>query len=468
MSTKIEGGDLSSKSICSVTSTLSTSRHLDTERPYEHDKSVHGTATVSLDASQSREKVELFFEDSTLKTVERDLPTFDKSELKLGKFLGRGGFSDVDEIKGIQAGFHRLRRTNSMALDNKESREFIAAHCTRPSGDARYAIKKHRRDVLKDPERCWEGIVDLVVETRFLINLEHPNIIKLRGIAACDPFSEDYFLVLDRLCNTLQTRLKAWSGQQQKSNNLVSRLKDLKGIKRAYFLEERLAAAFDLSSAIEYMVSLRFSFKCSRRTIRSGFLTRFVHIYYDPQHSSPHSIIHRDLKPDNIGFDVRGDIKIFDFGMARELLRLAEHSDGTYNFTQMTGTLRYMAPEVALGHPYNASVDAYSFSIILWEILALDRAYKSLTSEDEFKTAFRKGNRPRLQSSFSERCKAILAGGWSPKLQDRLTMSTINGMLRRELIRLRNGDDTGLELGRRRSTFVFVRKTRSIKAALGL
>jgi serine/threonine protein kinase len=30
-----------------------------------------------------------------------------------------------------------------------------------------------------------------------------------------------------------------------------------------------------------------------------------------------HSIIFRDLKPQNIGFDVRGDVKIFDFGMAR-------------------------------------------------------------------------------------------------------------------------------------------------------
>ena len=30
-----------------------------------------------------------------------------------------------------------------------------------------------------------------------------------------------------------------------------------------------------------------------------------------------HSIIFRDLKPQNIGFDVRGDVKIFDFGLAR-------------------------------------------------------------------------------------------------------------------------------------------------------
>ena len=30
-----------------------------------------------------------------------------------------------------------------------------------------------------------------------------------------------------------------------------------------------------------------------------------------------HTIIFRDLKPANIGFDVRGDVKIFDFGLSR-------------------------------------------------------------------------------------------------------------------------------------------------------
>ena len=37
--------------------------------------------------------------------------------------------------------------------------------------------------------------------------------------------------------------------------------------------------------------------------------------------------------------------------------------------TGNTGTLRYMAPEVALGEYYNQSVDVYSFGIITWQIL---------------------------------------------------------------------------------------------------
>jgi serine/threonine protein kinase len=57
------------------------------------------------------------------------------------------------------------------------------------------------------------------------------------------------------------------------------------------------------------------------------------------------SIIYRDLKPDNIGFDVRGDVKIFDFGLAKEFDPAKKAADGTYKLTADTGSLRYMAPE---------------------------------------------------------------------------------------------------------------------------
>ena len=50
-----------------------------------------------------------------------------------------------------------------------------------------------------------------------------------------------------------------------------------------------------------------------------------------------HSVIYRDLKPENVGFDVRGDVKIFDFGLARELDLNEKLDDGTFNLTGETG-----------------------------------------------------------------------------------------------------------------------------------
>jgi hypothetical protein len=49
-------------------------------------------------------------------------------------------------------------------------------------------------------------------------------------------------------------------------------------------------------------------------------------------------------KPDNLGFDVRGDVKLFDFGLAKELDVKKKLEDGTYHLTADTGSLRYMAP----------------------------------------------------------------------------------------------------------------------------
>ena len=99
-------------------------------------------------------------------------------------------------------------------------------------------------------------------------------------------------------------------------------------------------------------------------------------------------ILFRDLKPANIGFDKTETLKIFDFGLARELREVDKDPDmpGMYRLSNMTGSLRYMAPEVAImGQPYNESCDVYSFTIVLWEMLSLKRAYMAVgTTQDAF------------------------------------------------------------------------------------
>ena len=77
------------------------------------------------------------------------------------------------------------------------------------------------------------------------------------------------------------------------------------------------------------------------------------------------------MKPDNVGFTAEGDLKLFDFGLVT-CVRSRQDSKTCYEMTGYTGSLRYMAPEVALRLPYNEKVDVYSYGIMVWQ-MARDR-----------------------------------------------------------------------------------------------
>ena len=157
--------------------------------------------------------------------------------------------------------------------------------------------------------------------------------------------------------------------------------------------------------------------------------------------------------------------QIFDFGLARELLKSDAIGDGTYKLTNMCGTLRYMAPEVyTTSTPYNSKCDVYSFAILLWEILALKRPFERIRSEVTFADkVVRGGQRPRLCRSWPKTCRRLLLRSWDGDFESRFSMRELNEGLRFELFFLQ-GVEYSVDEMRRRSTFVFERKPRPVHA----
>lgn len=152
----------------------------------------------------------------------------------------------------------------------------------------------------------------------------------------------------------------------------------------------------------------------------------------------------------------RGDIKIFDFGLAKEVANLPMHDDGTYKLTGMTGSPRYMAPEVGLEKPYNSTCDSYSFAVMLWEMLAMKVPFELYTLKKlQEKVWAREHKRPFVDEAWPVPIKILLKRSWAQDLSTRNDMDQIVGILRKECVRARGGDEAGLEHQRRRSTFVF-------------
>lgn len=82
--------------------------------------------------------------------------------------------------------------------------------------------------------------------------------------------------------------------------------------------------------------------------------------------SHRHGIIHRDVKPGNVMVTPNGQVKVMDFGIARDI------ASGATTMTQTSaviGTAQYLSPEQARGERVDVRSDIYSTGCVLYELL---------------------------------------------------------------------------------------------------
>lgn len=315
------------------------------------------------------------------------LPRFAHEDMIVGRLIASGGFSNVHHIESFGP-------SSVLDADRKN-----------------YVVKHLNPKLANEPKKMAVGAKDLVMEAHFLASLNHKNIIQLRGMCAAGVAgyaetgrAEGFFLIFDQLERTLSQQLQQWrqiETRQQLTNAkhsslFSSLLSHHKGQKNMITFQERIRTAHDIACAVTYL--------------------------------HERNILYRDLKPGNCGYDEEGNMVIFDFGLAVELPH-SEDPNQLYNLAGNTGTARYMAPEVIKNKPYNFKADVFSFTTLLWEIVALKKPFADLSGQDVKEWVADLGNRPHISKTWPQALRKLMKAGWSVELDARPTMKEVRDTL---------------------------------------
>lgn len=332
--------------------------------------------------------------------IERPVPTFERDEIFEDTVIGKGAFCVVTEVQFMKLKGEHVHSSHSLqGTDNLQIRSLVP-DSYKTDENPKYALKRVKNKLIKEKDGTFvAGVVDLVMEARLLSCLQHKNIVKIHGTSSSHPCSDSYYIILEKLYDTLTDRMKEWKRNRRLGSFINLESTTVKG---EDFLAKRLMVARDISNAISYLHS--------------------------------HCIIYRDLKPDNVGFDINDNVKLFDFGLAKVLhhSRRIDKSD-MFLLTSNTGSPRYMAPEVALKKPYNFKADIYSLGILIWSIRVLKTPYPNHSILSLQEKVYAGKERPELDRNFSEVLQDILSLSWHQDPYERPCGSILTMTLEQEI-----------------------------------
>jgi serine/threonine protein kinase len=188
------------------------------------------------------------------------------------------------------------------------------------------------------------------------------------------------------------------------------------------------------------------------------------------QYMHNHGIIHRDLKPANVFLTRDGEVKLGDFGIARDMQ--------TKDFTDQgitVGTHAYMSPEqITASKSINEKTDLYALGCVLFEMLTGRPPYQAAHIAELFDMHLR-GEIPRVRDTLPqipEKLDEIIASLMHKKPEDRpFNARTVQGIMSELLAadgQAEASTDTGQQMLSERLQFTPVEKPLSWPIAVGL
>lgn len=98
-------------------------------------------------------------------------------------------------------------------------------------------------------------------------------------------------------------------------------------------------------------------------------------------HAHYRRLIHRDIKPSNVMISRVGEIKLMDFGIARD-----QTLTGLTETGMAVGTPFYMAPEQLLGDIADSRADLFALGVLLYECLTGVRPFDGKSPEEVYRS----------------------------------------------------------------------------------
>jgi serine/threonine-protein kinase len=134
------------------------------------------------------------------------------------------------------------------------------------------------------------------------------------------------------------------------------------------------------------------------------------------EHAHFSRIVHRDLKPANVMVTKTGEVKLMDFGIARD-----EALEKLTRQGMAVGTPSYMSPEQVGGEDVDARSDIYSLGVVMYECLSGLKPFTGANAGDVF-AKIRGGKFPSLKK-VAPNCpaplRAVVARAMKRKPKDR-------------------------------------------------
>lgn len=358
------------------------------------------------DVQTNREDIEFF---ASLESSNQDLAFLSRDQVETSPLPlskqeggGDGNFHQVFAVTGFSSDF-------KAKLDKQR----------------RYELKTLKRpEDFRSKKEMVKAIRELINDAKYLKllnsknkNSGHPNILKLHGITL-DAYGHcllagdfrDFFLLTDRVQETLAQRIHQWRFATGRGNDPDEDMIPMKG-----------NYAYQLAKALK--------------------------------HCHDHGVLFRGLQPTRIAFSSSPEeqhvLQLIDFGLARDFPPLPPRSVSTastctasesdsdapspsdtddnksYKMT-LAGTRRYIAGEVlATGH-YTWKSDVYSWAMCWYEMLTERKPYIGLSAAEHQTYVCERGDRPNLADYyFPEEVDDILVAAWDPDVSKRLTMEQV-------------------------------------------